>query len=261
MQILLVKILFMLVFLLPSKFMLVKKIEADARYIRTDNFGQLYIYANNSLYKYNKQGVLLNEFNNQMQGTITGIDVSDPYILMLFYKDLNQIVFLDDKLSPIGSPLRFDELGLFSVSTACKSKQFAIWIYDRFNNRLIQYGFNPKAILREINLDPLGMVNEIVFMRESGNYLVLNTGRELLVFDQFGSFIKSIEAKTEKNFQLQNKRVVYFKNNRFITKSIELDKTDSLAVDFIPDVDNALIEGKQLYIQKKDTVSIYRDAN
>jgi len=259
MQILLLKIFLVLVFVVPQQYTLVQKIALNANYIQTDNFGQLYIYANRVLGKYNKSGFLLSKFSNQTYGEITAVDASDPYILMLFYEDLNQIVFLDDKLSPIGSPLNLDELGVFNISTVCKSKQFAVWIYDRFDNRIVQYGFNPKEVLQEINLDPLNIEDEIVFMRESGNYLVLNTGKQFLVFDQFGSYIKGINSGTEKSFQLRNKHIIYFQDKQLIIKPVETGNTDSILLNFIDDIENILIENNHLYIQKKDTVFIYKN--
>ena len=261
MHTLLIKILLASVFLLPDQYNLVKKIEINTEFIDVDNFGQLYIYTNNNLKKYSKSGIFISQFSNRIEGSISSVDVSDPYILLLFYEDLNRIIFLDDKLSPIGSPLNLDELELFNVSTVCKSKEFAIWIYDRFDNRLIQYGFNPKEILQEINLDPLNIDEGVVFMRESGNYLVLNTSKQLIIFDRFGTYIKSIDIEIAKAFQLQNKRIIWFKDKHFVTESIETEETDSLAINFIVDIENALIEDHQVYIRKKDSVLIYRETD
>ena len=265
MKLLIPKILLIGIFLsLQPEYKLIIKIRTEAEFISTDSFGQLYIYANNSLKKYNKNGILLSIFSDQSNGKISSIDVSDPYILLLFYQDLNRIVFLDDRLAPIGSPIDLDNLEIFNVSTVCKSKNFAVWIYDRFDDRLIQYGFNPKGIMQELKLDPLNLEKEVIFMVESGNHLYLNTGKQLILFDQYGSYIKSFQSENlsdpwqiQKAFQIRNNHVIYFRDKQLFINSINEAETDTIHIDFVEDIKNVLIESDQLYIQKTDSVFIY----
>lgn len=259
MKLLVLKILLIGIFLtLQPDYKLIKKIRVEAEFISTDSFGHLYIYANNSLKKYNKKGELLSIYSDQFHGIISSIDVSDPYILLLFYQDLNRIVFLDNKLFPIGNPLYLDELEIFNVSAVCKSKKFAVWIYDRFDNRLVQYGFNPKGIMQELKLDPLNIEHEVIFMVEAGNYLYLNTGKQLLLFDQYGSYIKSFYSEIKKAFQIRNNNIIYFRDNQLFIKSVKESETDTIHIDFIPDIKNALIESDRLYVRKTDSVFIYK---
>ena len=244
---------------------LINKFPSHAEIISTDSFGNLYLYENNSLNKYNKNGKLLSIFSDQSNGKISSIDVSDPYILLLFYQDLNRIVFLDDRLAPIGSPIDLDNLEIFNVSTVCKSKNFAVWIYDRFDDRLLQYGFNPKGIMQELKLDPLNLEKEVIFMLESGNHLYLNTGKQLILFDQYGSYIKSFQSENlsdpwriQKAFQIRNNKIIYFRDQKLFINSVNEDKVDTIDIDFVADIRNVLVESDQLYIQKTDSVFIYK---
>ncbi|RLD82965.1 MAG: hypothetical protein DRJ10_04460 [Bacteroidetes bacterium] len=259
MKLLIPKILLVGIFLsLQAEYKLIKIIRTDAELISTDSFGQLYIYSNNSLTKFNKNGQLLSIYSDQSNGKLSSIDVSDPYILLLFYQDLNRIVFLDDKMAPIGSPFDLDNMEIYNVSTVCKSKNFAVWIYDRFDNRLIQYGFNPKGVLHELKLDPLNVEQEVVFMLESGNYLYLNTGTQLILFDQYGTYIKSFQFEIQKAFQIWNNNVVYFRDKQLFINSVNEAEIDAIGIDFVADIKNVRIESDQLYIQKTDSVLIYK---
>ncbi|MEN8120193.1 MAG: hypothetical protein ABFS35_07595 [Bacteroidota bacterium] len=260
MKLLISKILLIGIFLSwQPEYKLINKIWAEAELISTDSFGNLYLYENNSLKKYDKNGKLLSTYSDQSNGKISSIDVSDPYILLLFYQDLNRIVFLDDRLASIGSPFDMDNLEIFNVSTVCKSKNFAVWIYDRFENRLIQYGFNPKGVVQELKLDPLNIEQEVISMVESGNHLYLNTGKELLLFDQYGSYINNFPLGIKKAFQVRNKRIIYFYDKKLFMKSVKSAETDTIHIDFIPDIKNVLIENDQLYVQKTDSVFIYKE--
>jgi len=251
------KILLLSISILITEYTLINTISTKAKIINTDYFEQLYIGKHNTLEKYNPNGILLSSYSNQSNGEISAIDVSDPYILLLFYEDLNRVIFLDDKLAPIGKPLDLDKLDLFNVSVVCKSKSFAIWIYDRFDNRLIHYGFNPKGIIQEIMLDPLKLEHEVIFMIESGNHLYLNTGKQVIVLDQYGSFIKSIDSEIKKTLQIKNNQIIYFKDNKLLMESIQEPNTDTLEIDFIQGIKHVLIENNRLFVQKADSVFIY----
>jgi len=258
-KLLILKILLIGIFLtLQPKYVLIKKINISTELISTDNFGRLYVYANNSLKKYDKNGNFLSSFSDRTNGKISSIDVSDPYILLLYYEDLNRIVFLDDRLTPIGSPFDLDQFEIFNVATVCKSKRFAVWIYDRFDKRLLHYGFNPKGIINEIKLDPLDIEQEIIYMLESGNHLYLNTGKQLLLFDEYGSYLKSFQTEIKNTFQIRNKHIIYYHDKQLYIKSVNEPDTDTLNIDFITGIKNAMIENNRLYIQKMDLVFIYK---
>lgn len=258
MQLLTVKVfIFVLMLIHQPNYKFIGKIAANAELISVDNFSQLYIYSNNSFKKYNKNGKFLSSYSNKLNGKISSIDVSDPYVLLLFYEDLNRIVFLDDKLSPIGNHLNLDELGFFSVSAVCKSKKTAIWLYDNFDNQLVQYGFNPKGILQKLKLDPLNIEHDINFLIESGNYIFAATAKQLFIFDQFGTYINSFDIEISKTFQVRNNNIIYFKNKQLFNKSLHENTTDTIKLNFISDVENILISDDRLYFQKADTVLIY----
>ncbi len=252
------KILLIAIFFISAKYELIKKINTCSDIMNTDNFGFLYIYCNNSLNKYSNSGELLSTYSNPSNGKISSIDVSDPYILLLFFEDLNRIVFLDNKLAPIGGPFDLDKLGLFNTSAVCKSKNFAVWIFDSFENRIVNYSFNPKGIIQEFSLDPLSLKEELNFMLESGKYLYLNTGKQLIIFDQYGSYIKSIQSEVKKSFQVRNNNIIYFQDKSLFVKSVEKDEADTIHIDFISNIKNAFIEADRLYVQKTDTVLIYK---
>lgn len=238
-------------------YQLLKKINKKTDFIALDNLGYLYIYENYNLKKYTNKGILLNNYTNLSYGKLSFFDASDPYMLLLYYQNLNEIIFLDNRLAPIGNPINLDELGLYQVDKVCKSKEFAVWIYDDFDKRVIQYGFNPKGILNEINLSLLNIPNGINFMSESGNYLYLSTGKQLYVFDIYGTLIKQTDIDIPNSFQISNNKIIYFKDDELILYAPNENITETIPVGLTDGIINALMNNEFLYIQKKDSVLIY----
>ena len=254
------RLLLSVIIIIVNNYRLTNAIPVKADFIASNHYGQVFICENNILKKYDDSARLISIFSNQQNGEISSIDLTDPYKLLLFYKDLNKISFLDDRMAIVGNSIELDDLQLYNVSIVCKSKQFAVWIYDDFNNRLIQYAYNPKGVITEINLDPLNIQN-VIFMRESGNYLFVNTGEQIFIFDYYGSFIKKIDIKLKSDFQVNNEHVVYFKTGVIISVNINDLKSDTLKLDFLSDVKNIQIENSRLYVQKSDSVLFYKKEN
>jgi hypothetical protein len=252
------KTLLFILFFLQSDFELIKKIDKKTDFIVLDNLGFLYLYENYSLYKYSGNGNLISNFTNLTYGKLSVFDASDPYMLLLYYQDLNRIVFLDNQLAPIGNSINLDEFELYQVNKVCKSKEFAVWIYDDFDKRLIQYGFNPKGILNEINLSLLNISGEISFIRESGNHLYLSTNEQLYIFDIYGTFIKKVNIRIPDSFQVLNNKIMYSINHKLFIYSPKENHTDTLNIDFVKNIQKMLINNEYLYVQKKDSLLIYK---
>ena len=255
----LLKINLLIVFILTQQYNLIWEIKKQADFIALDRLGFLYLYENNNLYHYNPNGKSLNIFNNRTNGKISSFDASDPYMLLLYYKDLNRIVFLDNQLAPIGTPIDLDKYNLYQVKTVCKSKNFAVWIYDDFDNRLIHYGFNPKGITGQINLSSLNLNNEIRFMREYGNHLYASTGKELLIFDVLGTFIQKSPIEIPNSFQIINNKVIYYHNNQLLIYLPELNQTDTLTLGIIKNAKNVLLTDKRIIVRKENSVSVFSE--
>ena len=258
MKLLVYKVLLITLFAIKGDYQLIKKINKKTDFIAIDDLGYLYLHENNKLQKYTNTGDLLNNYTNLTYGKLSFFDASDPYMLLLYYKELNKIVFLDNQLTPMGSPIDLDKLELYQVDKVCKSKEFAIWIYDDFDKRLIQYAFNPKGILNEINLNLLNISEDINFMREAGNRLYLSTNKHLYIFDIYGSLIKKVNIDIPHSFEISYNKLIYYKNNKLISYFPDENKTDTLSVGFTENSMNVLLNDELLYSQKKDSVLIFK---
>ena len=248
----------MLIFCFLQSDLRVIKLEAEPEIFTTDKLGNIYVYYNYQLKKISPTGKLIAQYSRLESGALHSIDASDPMQVLLFYKDFNQLVFLDSRLSPLGNPVLLDELNLDDVSAVCKSKQIAVWLYDEYEHKLLHYGFNPKGVIQTINLDNFAKeIHDINFLLESGNELYLNQeGKAIWVFDQFGNKLQKLDIQIHIGLQQHAGKLVYHNKKKLFFYNLRTENIDSISFQAIPSFDNARIVSGSTYILSGDSITI-----
>ena len=164
---------------------------------RTDLLGNHYIWSSFELKKTNSEGVFLFSWQNLAGGKITWVDPGDPFRILTFSKESNQVFWLDNKLAPIGDPLNLDELGLHKISGICSSKDGGLWVFDHSTQLLINLNHNlDKQIEVPIRIKLENSSEAWVQMIEWKQHLyLLIPGENALVADLFGQISKRIPIK------------------------------------------------------------------
>lgn len=188
-------------------------IEQTAQTIAVDPQGNIYAVDDITLYKFAPDGKLLFTISSSMDGPISSIDVDNPMKIMLFYREAGAIMFLDDKLAPIGNVIDLFSKGLTTISLATYSTKNNIILYDEaktdliildfyFNEKeRIHYnfnGFNP-VILKDMN-------EQKIYMQDQQNGIYF--------FDSFGTYDKSIAILSGFPVQVSKDVIFFVKNNQ-----------------------------------------------
>jgi hypothetical protein len=180
-------------------------------FFAVDNLGNIYIVHGDELQKFLPNGKFFARYSNLRLGSITGIDVTNPLKILLYYRDFQQIVFLDNQLSVNSEPVSLEKLGYEQTWLACASANNSFWIYNRQNNELLRFNEQSKRVAATGNLRQVlhpGIAPE--FMTESNGYLYLSSpGTGIYVFDMFGTFSKLLSLKDIRRFQVSGD-VIYF---------------------------------------------------
>ncbi len=180
-------------------------------YFSTDNLGNMYLVNDAELLKYNAGGDLLVRYSNLKLGDIGSVDATNPLKILIYYPDYQQMLFLDNQLSPNGQPISLQELGLEQAAMVCAGANNSFWVFDSRNSELIRFDQNRKKIASTGNLrQVLNAEIKPVMMREHNNFLYLNcpeTG--IYVFDIFGAFSKLLPLKGIIDLQA-NKELIYY---------------------------------------------------
>jgi hypothetical protein len=184
-------------------------------HIEIDGFSNIYVINDNEIVKYNSIGVLQKKFSTKRYGKIDFVDAMNPLKLLVYYKDFQQIMFLDDQLTETSSMISIETLGHEQTSLVCSSANNSFWIYDKQNNELVRFDAELKSLVKTGNLKRILDIDmKPNFMMEHNNYVYLNCPNEgILVFDIYGTFYKTIPLKNLKEFNVVNGDVFYFENH------------------------------------------------
>ncbi len=143
--------------------------------IGIDIYDALYIVKNNTLFK-----ILDDEtqsYQNFNFGEITSVDIINPLEIVIFYKEFNTSLILDNQLNTKHT-IRFINNILFTR----KGITNKIWIYNEDENKLQLYDYksNTVSISSQVltNFRPLKM-------KSSFNSVRLINNKKTLIFDRY----------------------------------------------------------------------------
>ena len=204
-------------------FELTLEIEVTSKSITSDYLGNAYTIDDNEITKYSAAGVLISSFSDKNAGTITSVDASNPLRVQVFYQDFGQIIYLDDVLSVIGSKISLIEQGLDQATLSCSSWDDGIWLYDPQDFELKRLGSDLRLSHQSGNINQLvGIEANPNFIIEKNNFVYLNdplTG--ILVFDQFGTYYKTLPVRGIDRFQVSGEQVFYLQDGKLMSYNMQ----------------------------------------
>lgn len=224
-------------------------------YFTTDNLNNTYLIKGEEISKFNSSGKLFLRYSNKRFGKITSTDATNALKILLYYKDFQQLVFLDNQLSQNGESISLENLGLEQAELACTSFNNSFWIYNKQNNELVRFNENSQLIARTGNLKQLLQADiKPDFMIEHNGFLFLNCPKNgIYVFDMYGTFSRIISIKELKEFQVNNNTIYYFLNKKFCSYEVKTLQEKSIPIqDSL--ITNMRIEKDRIYYSKGDSV-------
>ena len=205
----------------PSK---KQTIKTKLTYFTTDNIGNIYTVKEDELVKYLTTGKLFTRYSNLKLGSITTVDATNPLKLLLYYRDFQQLVFLDNQLTTNSEPISLEALGYEQTDLVCASANNSFWIYNKQNNDLVRFNENSKKVASTGNLKQILKTDlKPNFMREHNGYLFLNSPETgIYVFDIFGTFSRVISLKNLKQFEVNEDIIYYQKDSLYCSYNYKL---------------------------------------
>ncbi len=163
--------------------------EVKANNFAVDNLGYFYFIDGASLTKTDKDFQTISQYSDKTYGEITDIDVSDPFRILIFFKDFNVIVFLDNQLASLRDPISLDDLGFYSVDAVCSSAAGSFRLYDNQTSSVITIGKDLNVIQTGTSLYSISGDYKAVKIRESNNFVfVLFSSGYIIRLDKFSNF-------------------------------------------------------------------------
>ena len=235
-------------------------IKTKLNYFTTDNLGNIYTVKDDELIKYLPNQKLFARYSNLKLGSISYVDATNPLKLVLYYRDFQQIVFLDNQLTTNSDPISLETLGYEQTDLVCAGANNSFWIYDKQNNDLIRFNENSKKISSTGNLKQI-LQTELKpnFMREHNGYLFLNSPEAgIYVFDIFGTFSKLISLKKIKQFDVNEAIIYYQKDSVYCSYNYQLFEEACKNLTNYSKIIDVKYNNTKLYLGYKDSVVIQK---
>ncbi len=221
--------------------------------IHIDNLRNIYILTKeNKVVRYTDSYNKQYEYSNNLIGEIKSIDATNPQKILCFVKDFNRLLILDNTLAEINR-IDLSTFDYLDVSVVSRSNDNQIWLFDPINQVLVKVNdlIEPQYESNRLSDLNLGMI-EPVSLKEKENIVVMsdpNIG--LLIFDNFGQFLKLIPEKGIDNFQIFGEYLFFTQDNKYFQYHITRYEKSEL---------KDMIEGfKQFSITKHNTYYIDND--
>lgn len=233
----------------------------ETAFFTVDKLKQIYIVnKENDLIKYSVKGKEQFRYNNNKLGTLTFVDVTNPFNILLFYADFRTLISLDRNLVETGS---FDlyTLDVNEIKAIAQSSDNNIWLYDDVTFKLKKIRRSGDILIESDDLSLLmGSTIAPNFILERDNRVYVNDPTVgILVFDIFGKYLKTLNFKDLNQFQIANKQLFYKENlsfNVFHLQSL-LNRTivlpQQLATEYM-----VFLQSDFLYLKNNDFIYIYQ---
>jgi len=237
-----------------------KEYNYEADFFTTDGFGNLYIVQNSELIKINTSNNKELVYSNFSSGKISSIDPSDPFRILVYYKDFNRILFLDKNLTEIMSSISLDDKGIYNALSVCQSVNGGFWVLDQNSAQLLYLDkslniVKKSAVIQEIfdqNTD-----TKQAFMLEKNDYIYMGfESAGVMQFDSYGTYIKVFPIIKFVNFQLIDNVIVYFSEGKLNFYNTQNYQEESVKIP-IENIYKAEIQGNKLFVQVKKKILVY----
>jgi hypothetical protein len=233
----------------------------DCQDFGVDRFGNIYTLQGEEIIKRDDSGKVLYRFSDPSFDSITYVDPFLSMDLLIYYRDFFSIIILDNRLNPIVSPIRLDEFGYYDVQWVKATDQRSLWFYDQATDRLIKWSVPDQApALESLNLSQtVGReITPTYLLQTINNVFVNNLGKEILQFDLFGNFIRSLPIKTPDEFQVMNYKVYYLAEDELVIYDPALRQEKRLSVPDNGDWTKYQITEEHLYQLGKDELRRFK---
>lgn len=196
---------------------IVSKFSLDAdEFIGIDNLEHVYYIKSNVLYK--KTTSKIHSFSNLHLGKITSVDIINPLKIVVFYKDFNSVIIVDDKLNELTGVIDFNSTLLKNISYVSTATESNLWLYSEDDNRLEIFNYISNKVIFSKQLE-----NDFQYQFASSNYhnFWLISNKKILQYNEYGSYIKSFNIENIIKLVSYRNILIYQTKNGLFQYSID----------------------------------------
>jgi hypothetical protein len=240
---------------------LVRQMPLAATDFAVDNLGGLYaITLDNQLKKFNGNGDSVGLFDEvKKYGSLSGIDVTNPLKILLFYKDFMTVLALDNFLNRLYK-VDLRQAGVYQSATITTSYDNNFWVFDEQNAQLKKMNDQGQAVMTSNDFRQL--FGEAVAPQEivdQGGLVYLNDPTQgIYIFDYYGGFKVKLSFKGVSGLKVFGKNIYGIRDNELFTYKPGTLQEQHLHLPFsVKDADRIQIVLNGLYVLRGRVLYYY----
>lgn len=191
--------------------------------VEIDNLQYIYVLtSDDKILRYDSDLNKKYEYNNRSIGNIVSIDATNPQKILCFIADFNRILILDNTLAEI-KILDLSTTDFLDITAVARSNDNRIWIFDPINQVLVKIDNLGNAQFTSNRLSDynLGNVNPTIIQEKENRVAVVDEELGILIFDNFGQFLKLIPEKYVEYIQIFGDYIFYSQGGGFYQYHID----------------------------------------
>lgn len=239
-------------------FTLTKVVPLKAERIEADNLGDLYVLYESEISKYTSSGVFVMKNSQKLLGEISDMDATNALKMLVYFRDLSQIQFLDNQLGTRGDVVNLDVAGFIQVISVCTSYNNGIWLFDQVRFELVRLNEQLRITNNTPNLfQILGADIEPSYMRESNRQLFVGDPQNgIYVFDLFGTFYKRIPVQGVEKFSVAANNLYFLKDQALWMYNLRTFETQTVPLP-MEGVTDLVVQKQKLTLLTDEGLYIY----
>ncbi len=196
-------------------------LSTQAQKFSLDPLGNCYYLNGNDIVRLANLPASQVRFSMKDLGSPTSFDVSNPMRILVFYADFAVIRILDNNLV-LQSEIQLRNLGIQQPRVIAGTPDQGIWMYEEISGNLLKINSRLGTISNTVDLSQLlGRRPNPEQLLANQSWIILAEKNELLIFDQFGTRVKSIHLKsTTRILQLEENLLLYSEDNQLISMQL-----------------------------------------
>lgn len=228
-------------------------------FIAMDNLLNVYTIKGTEMVKYDKNGDRQFRYSDKQLGDIGAVDITFPLRPLLTYPGINYVVMLDNTLSNNRGNINLMNHNIDLGTLACTSVQNHFWFYDAMNFNLIRSNENFRPVVTTGNLAQILRIAALEpnYMKEFANRLYINNpSTGILVFDIFGTYIRTIPIVGLSQFQVNDTELIYFHESELCR--YHLQNHSDIRIALPATARSAKLQKNRIAVELSDKVVVYQ---
>jgi hypothetical protein len=224
---------------------------------RLDPLGNCYYQKGSDIVKLNAQGKELVRYSMKDLGTPTSFDVSNPMRILIFYAEFAVIRILDNNLVD-QSEINLRNMGIIQPKAMAGTPDQGIWIYDDISGNLVKIDNKLGASVISVDLSQLLQRRPVpLALQANQQWIAWLDNEEIIVFDQFGTKLKSFKIKERPVlFQLGEQSISFTQSGQKITHYLRLNSLEEEELKVPLQAQEAAYSGNKLWYLRNGTLYI-----